>query len=368
MICKSCSFENKEGAVFCANCGKPLTQDAPAMDVNDMKPIETDDSEPQTVALDSAFDVQPEKEDDSEANTTVLTSELITPAPGTQAGGPAPQGFVSGPAPMGAPKPMGGPAPMGASNPMGGSAPMGAPKPMGGPAPMGAPKPMGGSAPAGAPQGGNTPKQNKPAKSGKTGTGAKVYIVISIILIVAMAGAGVWMFMHFNGKIDDISKEKDTLASQMDASSSSYESQLSDKDTEISGLESSVADYESQIADYESQIAAYEETSSSYSAYDALISFANSSAGQGYADFFASDTVLHLTGGDVAVLVYYGVQEDSNVIYQVENAGVATCEWGEDWNGDVATLYVTPVSSGNTIITLSNDVNDETIKIYVYVD
>lgn len=354
MICKSCSFENKEGAAFCASCGKPLTQDAPAMDVNDMKPMETNDSEPQTVALDSAFGVQPEKEDDSEANTTVLTSELITPAPGTQEGGSAPQGFTAGPAPMGAPKPMGGPAPMGA------------PKPMDGPAPMGTPKPMGGPAPA--PQGGNGPKQNTPVKSGKTGTGAKVYIVISIILIVAMAGAGVWMFMHFNGKIDDISKEKDTLASQMDASSSSYESQLSDKDSEISDLESSVADYESQIADYESQIAAYEETSSSYSAYDALISFANSSVGQGYADFFASDTILHLTGGEVAVLVYYGVQEDSNVIYQVENAGVATCEWGEDWNGDVATLYVRPVASGNTIITLSNDVNSETIKIYVYVD
>lgn len=217
------------------------------------------------------------------------------------------------------------------------------------------------------PQGGNAPKQNKPKKSGKTGTGAKVYIIISIILIVAMAGAGVWMFIHFNGKIDDISDEKDKLASQMDASSSSYESQLEDKESEVSYLESSVDDLESQIADYESQIAAYEETSSSYSAYDALISFADSSVGQGYADFFASDTILHLNS-EVAVMVYYGVQEDSNVIYEVENSGVATCEWGEDWNGDIATLYVTPVASGNTVITLSNDVNSETIKIYVYVD
>ncbi len=357
MICKSCSFENKEGAAFCAKCGKPLTQDAPAMDVNDMKPMETDDSEPQTVALDSAFAAPPKKDDDSEANTTVLTSEMITPDKGTPEGNPAPQGFTPGPAPMGAPKPMGGPAPMGAPKPMGGPAPMGAPKPTGGPAPMGAPKPMGGPA----------PKQNSPKKSGKTGTGAKVYIIISIILIVAMAGTGVWMFMHFNGKIDDISNEKDKLASQMDASSSSYESQLADKESEISDLESSLTDLESQIADYESQIAAYEETSSSYSAYDALISFADASVGQGYADFFASDTVLHLNG-QVAVMVYYGVQEDSNVIYEVENSGIATCEWGEEWNGDIATLYVTPVASGNTVITLSNDVNSETIKIYVYVD
>ena len=373
MICKSCGFENKDGAAFCAKCGKPMAQDAPAMDVNDMKPMEKKDSEPQPVALDSAFADSSDKEDDSEANTTVLTSDMIVSASTTQAKNPAPQGFSAGPAPMGAPKPMGGPVPAGAPKPMGGPAPMGAPKPMGGPIPAGAPKPMGGPAPMGTPKtaGGAAPqnaKQNKPPKSGKTGTGTKVYIVISIILLVAMAGAGVWMFLHFNGKLDDITKEKDDLASQMDASAGVYETQLPEKDSEIADLESSVEDYETQIADYESQIADYEATNSSYEAYDALISFADACVGQGYSDFFASDTVLHLNGGEVAVMVYYGVQEDSNVIYEVENTGVATCSWGEGWNGDIATLYVTPTGSGNTVITLSNDANSETIKIYVYVD
>lgn len=322
MICKSCSFENKEGAAFCAKCGAPLSKPDEKTSAADMKPIE----------------------DDSEANTTVLTSDMISPAkPQTpQQGNPAPQGFVPGPT----------------GAPMGG-APMGGPKPMGG-APMGAPAPQ---KPVN-----NAPKAPQPAKSGKTGTAAKAYIIVSIILIVAMAGAGVWLFLHFNGKIDDISKEKDSLASQMDASSSNYENQISDKDSEIAELESQVTDYESQISDYESQISSYEETSASYSAYDSLIQFANSSAGQGYSDFFASDTVLHLSGGDVAVMVYFGVQEDSNVVYTVADSSVASCEWGDSWNGDVATLYITPNGSGNTVITLSNDVNDETINIFVYVD
>lgn len=356
MICKSCSFENKEGAAFCAKCGAPLSQPEEKTSAADMKPVE----------------------DDSEANTTVLTSDMISPAKpqAPQQGNPAPQGFVPGPtgapgAPMGGPKPMGG-APVGGSKPMGG-APMGGPKPMNG-APMGGPKPMGG-APMGAPgapapqkPANNAPKAPQPAKSGKTGTAAKVYIIVSIVLIVAMAGAGVWLFLHFNSKIDDISKEKDSLASQMDASSSNYENQISDKDSEIADLESQVTDYESQLSDYEDQISSYEETSASYSAYDSLIQFANSSVGQGYSDFFASDTVLHLSGGDVAVMVYFGVQEDSNVVYTVADSSVASCEWGDSWNGDVATLYVTPNGSGNTVITLSNDVNDETINIFVYVD
>lgn len=342
MICKSCSFENKEGAAFCAKCGAPLSQPEEKTSAADMKPVE----------------------DDSEANTTVLTSDMISPAKpqAPQQGNPAPQGFVPGPtgapgAPMGGPRPMGG-APMGGPKPMGG-APMGGPKPMGG-APMGAPAPQ---KPAN-----NAPKAPQPAKSGKTGTAAKVYIIVSIVLIVAMAGAGVWLFLHFNSKIDDISKEKDSLASQMDASSSNYENQISDKDSEIADLESQVTDYESQLSDYEDQISSYEETSASYSAYDSLIQFANSSVGQGYSDFFASDTVLHLSGGDVAVMVYFGVQEDSNVVYTVADSSVASCEWGDSWNGDVATLYVTPNGSGNTVITLSNDVNDETINIFVYVD
>ena len=48
---------------------------------------------------------------------------------------------------------------------------------------------------------------------------------------------------------------------------------------------------------------------------------------------------------------------------------MATCEWAEGWENDVVgTLNITPVGSGNTVITLGNDENDEKIKIYVDVD
>lgn len=224
---------------------------------------------------------------------------------------------------------------------------------------MGAPAPQGKT---------NPPKAPKQAGT-KTGSGAKVYIVISAILIVAMAGVGIWGFLHFNGKLDDANAEKDAIASQMDASNSSYETQIAEKDEEIAALEAEAEQVQSQIAGYEEQIEQYESTSASYAAYDSLISFAGSATGQGHADFFASDTVIHLTGGQVAVQVYFTTDaQSSNVIYDIANTAVATCEWGSEWAGDVATLYVTPTGSGNTVITLSNDMNDETIQIYVYVD
>lgn len=243
--------------------------------------------------------------------------------------------------------------------------PMGAPVQQGGPAPQGGMKPMNGPAP----QGGTKPPKPPKQKGAKMGTGAKVYIVISAILIVAMAGVGVWGFLHFNGKLDDAKAEKDALASEMDASSSSYQTQVAEMEGEMSSLESQIAEVESQLAGYQEQVQQYESTSASYAAYDSLIAFAGSAGGQGNADFFASDTLIHLTGGQIAVQVYFTTDaESSNVIYEVADSSVAVCEWGSEWAGDVATLYVTPTGSGNTVITLSNDINDETIKIYVYVD
>lgn len=328
MICKSCNFENKDGAMFCANCGKPLSDKnvAATGDVN---------SEEKPINVDSAF---ADSDDDSEANTTVLTSDMLSHQPSADS--------MQG----GAPKPMGAPGPMGA------------PKPMGAPGSMGAPN--------GAPVPPKPPKANKdkPAKSGSTGVGAKIYIVISIVLIILMAGAGVWLYIHFNDKIKDISDEKDSLASQMDADAGNYESQISSLDKDKDDLETQISDLESQVDTLQAEVDGYQESSSAYEAYDALINFANSSAGQGYSDFFVSDTVLHLTGGEVAVMVYYGVQEESNIYYDISNTSVASCTWGDAWNGDVATLYVSPAGSGNTTITLYNDINDETITIYVYVD
>lgn len=419
MICKSCNYDNKEGAAFCAQCGKALTPETPEVNASEMKPMEPQGTDEKTVSLDAAFGtgdkqnqtvakpeennvgVQPEQSaevDAEEERTTVLTSDMISSASsvGTAPmGNPtvAPMGMPMG-APMGAPvnpgavpgngrgsagngQPMGMPmgTPMGApvnpgAAPGNGRGPAGNGQPMGMPmgAPMGTPaKPQKQQKAPKPPKAAKAPKPPK-QKNKKSGKGTKVYIVISIILLLAFAGVGVWGFFYFNDKIDKINLEKDDLAAQMDASNGNYESQIAEKDSEIAALESKVDEYESEIASYDDKIADYEKTNESYAAYDGLIQFAGSCAGQGYADFFASDTVLHLGSGKAPVKIFFKVEESGNVIYEVENSAVATCEWDESWDGDVATLYVSPVGSGNTMITLSNDVNDETIKIYVYVD
>ena len=404
MICRSCNYDNKEGAAFCAQCGKALTPETPEVNASEMKPMEPKGTDEKTVSLDEAFGTdnkqnqtvakpeenhvgaQPEQSagaDAEEERTTVLTSDMISSASSVGTvpmGNPtvAPMGMPMG-APMGMPSgaPMGMPAgaPMGMPAgapvnpgvaPGNGRGPVGNGQPMG--MPMGTPaKPQKQQKAPKPPKAAKAPKPPK-QKNKKSGKGTKVYIVISIILLLAFAGVGVWGFFYFNDKIDKINLEKDDLIAQMDASNGNYESQIADKDSEIAALESKVDEYESEIASYDDKIADYEKTNELYAAYDGLINFAGSCAGQGYADFFASDTVLHLGNGKVPVKIFFKVEESGNVIYEVENSAVATCEWDESWDGDVATLYVSPVGSGNTTITLSNDVNGETIKIYVYVD
>ncbi|MBR3834651.1 MAG: hypothetical protein IKJ73_10045 [Lachnospiraceae bacterium] len=98
MICESCKFDNREGALFCAECGKPLA----SANANAEKPeVKNEQDDSKTVILDEVVTNSKEsvdKEDESEANTTVLTSDMLKPAQPA-----APKGFAPGPAPV---KPM----------------------------------------------------------------------------------------------------------------------------------------------------------------------------------------------------------------------------------------------------------------------
>ncbi len=92
MICESCKFDNREGALFCAECGKPLASANKEESKSDVE---------KTVILDEVVTNSKEsvdKEDESEANTTVLTSDMLKPVQSE-----APKGFTPGPAPV---KPM----------------------------------------------------------------------------------------------------------------------------------------------------------------------------------------------------------------------------------------------------------------------
>ena len=97
-----------------------------------------------------------------------------------------------------------------------------------------------------------------------------------------------------------------------------------------------------------------------------LVAFFNSDAkGQGYDDFFASDTVVNVTGGKASVKVYYSGEGELAV--QVADGSVVTGSWEEADESGVKTLTLTAVASGSTIVTLSNEANDEKINIFVNV-
>ena len=110
MICESCKFDNREGALYCAECGKPLA----AANTEAEKPEVKNANK--TVILDEVVTNSKESVDnvdESEANTTVLTSDMIKPAQAA-----APKAFTPGPAPVKPMAPAGQPAPVKPMAPM----------------------------------------------------------------------------------------------------------------------------------------------------------------------------------------------------------------------------------------------------------
>lgn len=362
MICKQCNFENKDDAVVCANCGKPLT----ASSASDMKPME--EQEEKTTILEPMK--APASDDDGEANTTVLTNNMVNPVPAPQA--PAPQGFT--PAPMNGPKPV---PPMGA--PMnGGMPPMGGPKPVppmgapmnGGMPPMGGPKP---SAPTGAPvNGGKAPKPGKAPKAAKPkkSKGTIAYIIISIILILGLAGVGVWGYFHFDGKLDEADKKIADKDAQIATLTADYDQQISDLNSEIDSLESETSSYQTQIADLNSQIQTMQSSNDEYAKYDNLLNFIKTNGVQGTSAFFASNNIVYLKSGKTADLKVYYADKEGTVTFTLANSAVATAEWNQEWENDdtTATLKLTAVAPGTTTLKLTNTTDNQEISILVVVE
>lgn len=371
MICPQCKAENKDGAGFCVQCGAKLiaapdtaNAEAAAKDVkeNIEEKVESKSEESTTVlTADMLSEIK------SEESTTVLTADMLNQTPANAPKGNAPQGGQPGMVPPAQPgqRPMGGPQPgmsgQLAQNQMPGQSGMLVQQPQ-------QPHKKAQKAPK-APKPAKEAKQPK-QKSGKLGGGMVAYIVISLLLICGMIGAGVWGYLHYTKEIDKLKDEKDTISKELE----STKALVTSKEDEIAGLETTNSDLseenatlQTQVSDYEAQVA---ELSSANSQYAPLIDFANSNAvGQGFDDFFVSDTVVHLSGGAKSVKVFFA-PEDGNVNPVVADGGVATCSWQDGWGdtGYVATLDITPVATGMTTITISNDVNDETVTILVIVD
>lgn len=352
MICKECNFENKDGAAFCANCGKPL----PAESASAMEPIKDEDEK--TTIIEPEVKAEEKAADDSEANTTVLTSNTpmggVAPM-GAPAPSPAPQGFNQGPKP-GTPTPG---APM---------KPMGAPTPMGAPAPMGAPmnKPPMGQAPMNKPAQAPAGKPAKPVKAKKS-KGTIAYIVISIILILGLTGVGVWGYFHYTDEIDKVKEEKATLEADLTAQ---YEGEIATLQSDISTLETTVSDYETTFALYDEEISSLEAQIEDHAQYDDLIAAADLCTPQGSTTFFASNNFIHLSSGESAEIKVFYENLEGTVYYELQDSSIATCEWGDTWENaeTTATLTVTGVSSGYTTIEITNTTDDQLIEIVVYVD
>ncbi len=393
MICKSCQFDNREGALFCAECGAPL---ASANDNAEKPEVE------KTVILDEVVTNSKEsveQEDESEANTTVLTSDMLKPvqpaAPKEFTAGPAPvkpmapQGTPMSPQPMAPQMAAPNPKPASAGQPMPQAPQMATPNPK--PAPAGQPMPhapqMAAPNAQPAPQKTVAPEE-KPAKKsdkkadkkaakaakkankGKMGVGTKVYIVISIILILALGGTLAYGYFIFHkGKMDDAKTEKDGIIA-------SYETQLSEKNSELAALYASSTDAQTTITSLETQLAdsqlaqaEAQATADSYVAYDSLISFVETCSADSSTDMIVSDTVVYATAGETLEVFVYFPSQEGKLSYTVSDVNVVDCTWGEEWvNGNVLPIYIDAKAAGDVTIEVTNDQNDVKETIFVHVE
>ena len=392
MICPSCKFENREGALFCAECGKPLAS--------------ANANAERTVILDQVVTNNQdavEKVDDSEANTTVLTSDMLKPVQAAK-----PQGFVAGPAVPQAPKmapqaaPMNG-QPVQATPQAAPQAPKMAPQaaPMNGQpmqatpqaapqAPKMAPQaaPMNGQPVQTTPQVAPQPKTEvepeekldkkaakkaakKAKKEGKRG-GSKAYVVISILLMLIMAGGLVAGYLYHDKKMDEATAEIEGLK----ASASDAQATISQKDSELAALyasstdaQTTIADLQIQLAESQSALSTAQATASSYVSYDPLIAFVESETADSSTDMMVSDTVVYTTAGSTVQVYVYFPSQEGQLSYLVSDVAVADCTWGEEWvNGNVLPISIQALSAGDVTIEVTNDQNDISETIFVHVE
>ena len=106
---------------------------------------------------------------------------------------------------------------------------------------------------------------------------------------------------------------------------------------------------------------------------DGLASFTDAVPSQGYEDMFVSDTFLKFMtneadtseeGAETTVCI----SGDIEVSVESSDEDVASFTWDTSPVGpSVARLRVIPGKKGTAILTFTNNLNDEQIKVYVYV-
>lgn len=77
-----------------------------------------------------------------------------------------------------------------------------------------------------------------------------------------------------------------------------------------------------------------------------------------------TSTTYNINLTDYSDVAYITMIGGETVTYDIDDESVVSCEWGE-WDGDVIPLTFTPVSSGNTVVTVYVKGYDKSIKINV---
>ena len=216
----------------------------------------------------------------------------------------------------------------------------------------------------------------------------KLYIGISIALMVFLASGLVFGFFYFSNKVQKANDERNTIASESDVAANYFRSQIREQEdaiaelqSEIDLLKASIADYQNKEEDYKKQITALEDKEE---AMDGLASFTDAVPSQGYEDMFVSDTFLKFTAsvtetteeGEGATesqtpqeaVLRVCISGDIEVSVESSDEDVASFAWDTSPVGpSVARLRVIPGKKGTAILTFTNNLNDEQIKVYVYV-
>lgn len=212
----------------------------------------------------------------------------------------------------------------------------------------------------------------------------KLYIGISIALMIFLASGLVFGFFYFSNKVQKANDERNTIASESDVAANYFRSQIREQEdaitelqSEIDMLKGSISDYQTKVSDYEKQIADLEDKEE---AMDGLASFTDAVPSQGYEDMFVSDTFLKFTSvqGESTeegaaetpqeAVLRVCISGDIEVSVTSSDEDVAGFAWDTSPVGpSVARLRVIPGKKGTAILTFTNNLNDEQIQVYVYV-
>ena len=216
----------------------------------------------------------------------------------------------------------------------------------------------------------------------------KLYIGISIALMIFLASGLVFGFFYFSNKVQKANDERNTIASESDVAANYFRSQIREQEDAITELQSqidllkaSITDYQNKEEDYKKQITALEDKEE---AMDGLASFTDAVPSQGYEDMFVSDTFLKFMTNEAdtseegaetteaqtpqEAVLRVCISGDIEVSVESSDEDVASFAWDTSPVGpSVARLRVMPGKKGTAILTFTNNLNDEQIKVYVYV-